>query len=191
MDLGSGDCRVSREDLVDVKCNAKASDVSSNTNIPISHDRSDTECRDKAASSADVNITPITPSDPSTPHDGDKEAQTDATEAYERHSEHSDSSPSPTSSRPVLQHFPLSVDGSRVQPIPVVTQTDFVVAAARSAWIFVSTLYAIAAYLLWFGGLLLPLRFAAPALYWRMEAQIFRFLQSPVAHWMMTAGYTG
>ena len=90
-----------------------------------------------------------------------------------------------------LEHFPLSVDGSRVRPTAVKTQTDFAVAAARSAWIFVSTLYAIAAYLLWFGVVLLPLRFAAPALYWRMEAQIFRFLQSPVAHWMMTAGYTG
>lgn len=66
----------------------------------------------------------------------------------------------------------------------------FVWAVARTVWVTVSTLYAVCAYLLWCGVFLLPLRFTCSSLYWSMEAVLFRFLQSLVAHWMQTAGYT-
>ena len=67
----------------------------------------------------------------------------------------------------------------------------FVRAVVRTVWVAVSTLYAVCAYLLWCGVFLLPLRFLCSDLYWPMEAVLFRFLQSLVAHWMQTAGYTG
>lgn len=67
----------------------------------------------------------------------------------------------------------------------------FVRAVARTLWVTVSTFYAVCAYLLWCGIFLLPLRFTCSAFYWSMEAVLFRFLQSLVSHWMLTAGYTG
>lgn len=53
---------------------------------------------------------------------------------------------------------------------------------------FISNIYGLFAYLMW-TTILLPLRFLWPEMFWKIEAFIFRALQSLVVLWLMTGKY--
>jgi lysophosphatidylglycerol acyltransferase 1 len=60
----------------------------------------------------------------------------------------------------------------------------------RFLWIIVNNFYCIPTYALWM-VLLLPLRYAKPTWYWKVEAVLYEWLLNMVAAWNWSAKYNG